>query len=508
MNAICRICFLMLLLAARAASAEPPPATVYSALWGQRGEKWQAAGRLPDFSFAGYRRGEAPLPSRDATASVKDYGAMGDGVTDDTRAFQRALREAAGQTIRVPAGTYLISDILEITASGTVLRGDDRERSRLRFGRPLNEIRPNVGATTSGRPTSNYSWSGGFIWVRGKLANQTLASVESPAPRGSDRLKLSSVAKLRAGDEIRLMMKDDAEQSLATYLYQGDPGPIENLKNTTVSFAARVRNIDAQADVIELDRPLSTEVQLRWSPRIYASASSVEEVGIERLGFEFPNTRYQGHFTEVGYNAIAMSGVRNCWIREIHIHNCDSGIFIGGMNTTLGRVLFTSEREVERSRRATGHHGITLGGQDNLLSDFDYQTRFMHDITLTRGSSGNVVMRGKGLDLCFDHHCYAPYANLFTDIDLGEGTRMLQSGGGAALGRHSAGWETFWGIRARKPQSWPKGWGPDKMNLVGIPSHDSAVTEPDGRWFEPLEPASLSPRNLYEAQLARRLRSD
>jgi hypothetical protein len=476
-------------------------------LWGDSGEKWQEAGRLPDFSYAGYRRGEAPLPSSDATACVKDFGAVGDGVADDTQAFQRALREAAGKTIRVPAGTYLIADILEIVASGTVLRGDDRQVSRLRFNRPLSEIRPNWGATTGGRRTSNYSWSGGFIWVRGNLADQPLATVKSPARRGSCQLKLSTVSEIREGDEIALLMKDDGEQSLAVHLYQGDPGPIENLESrTTVRLAARVLSVDAQESSIELDRPLSTDVKLDWSPRICRSTSSVEEVGIERLSFEFPNTPYEGHFTEVGYNAIALSGTRNCWIRDIHIHNCDSGIFVSGTGSTITQILFTSERRIEPARRATGHHGIILGGQDNLLSDFDFQTRFMHDITVTRGSSGNVAMRGKGLDLCFDHHRYAAHANLFTDIDLGEGTRMFQSGGGAALGRHSAAWETFWAIRAKKPQSWPKGFGPDIMNLVGIPADEPAVTDPRGRWFEPLDPDSLSPRNLYEAQLARRLR--
>ena len=38
-------------------------------------------------------------------------------------------------------------------------------------------------------------------------------------------------------------------------------------------------------------------------------------------------------------------------------------------------------------------------------------------------SAGNVVAGGRGLDLCFDHHKYAPHANLFTDLDLGQGSR-------------------------------------------------------------------------------------
>ena len=33
----------------------------YSRLWGERGERWSADSRLPDFSYAGYRRGERQL---------------------------------------------------------------------------------------------------------------------------------------------------------------------------------------------------------------------------------------------------------------------------------------------------------------------------------------------------------------------------------------------------------------------------------------------------------------
>ncbi|UCF33898.1 MAG: hypothetical protein JSV78_01045, partial [Phycisphaerales bacterium] len=297
------------------------------------------------------------------------------------------------------------------------------------------------------------------------------------------------------------------QQSLATYLYASDPGPIKNLKGRArVSFLCRITSIDTAKRRIEFDRPLRTDVRLEWKPRLYSASSSVEEVGIQDLTFEFPVTPYKGHFTEVGYNAVAMRGVRNCWISTVEIRNADSGMFISGTNTTLRSITITSNRPHERSRLATGHHGITLGGQDNVLDQFHFQTRFMHDITVTGGSSGNVAMNGRGVDICFDHHRYAPHANLFTDIDLGRGTRMFQSGGGAALGRHCAAWETFWCIRAERGQTWPTGWGPNLMNFIAVQPGQASVTDADGRWFEAIDPGRVSPRNLYKAQLQRRLK--
>jgi len=56
------------------------------------------------------------------TPTVKDFGAKGDGVTNDTAAFNAAL--LAGTCIRVPAGTYILNGTVNITRSGQKLIGD------------------------------------------------------------------------------------------------------------------------------------------------------------------------------------------------------------------------------------------------------------------------------------------------------------------------------------------------------------------------------------------------
>lgn len=502
-SAATALCLVAVLV--NAASATEP---LISELWGRAGEKWTAESRLPDFSWAGYHQGKKPLPTLKPDCSVKDFGAVGDGKTNDTKAFQKAIAQSAGKTILVPPGTYVITDFLTFDTTGTSLKGAGSRQSVLKFPKPLNEVKPNWGATTSGARTSNYSWSGGFITISGSTPDKTLASVTADAKRGALSLSVSDVSGLQVGDEFRLQMADTKQQTLARYLYADDPGPIEKLgSRTRVSFIARIVNIDEAAKRIDFDRPLRTDVRREWKPRISSAASTVEEVGIEDLGFEFPEEPYKGHFTELGYNAMAFSGVRNCWARNLWIHNSDSGIFVRGANVTLSGIEFDSERAPERSRKATGHHGITLSGQDNLLTGFEFRTHFMHDITVTHGSAGNVAADGSGVDLCFDHHRYANHANLFTDIDLGEGTRMFQSGGGSALGRHSGAWETFWNIRSRQPQTWPKGWGPDLMNMVGVSSSAAAITDVKGRWFEPLKNRQLKPANLYQAQLTKRKES-
>ena len=74
-----------------------------------------------------------PIPDTGGEAiDVKTYGAVGDGVTDDTAAFDAALKslaDAGGGTCLVPKGTYLISasGITSRVKSGVHLVGEGHE---------------------------------------------------------------------------------------------------------------------------------------------------------------------------------------------------------------------------------------------------------------------------------------------------------------------------------------------------------------------------------------------
>ncbi len=111
-------------------------AVVLSELWGSDGNQYKPD-RLPDFSYAGalpgcvqpqhrplaprkppsayklfacpiatagYAAGEAPLPTLQPTASVRAFGAKGDGVTDDTPALLAAIQSTQKGVIHIPAG--------------------------------------------------------------------------------------------------------------------------------------------------------------------------------------------------------------------------------------------------------------------------------------------------------------------------------------------------------------------------------------------------------------------
>ena len=475
-----------------------------SALWGRNGEAWDPAGRLPDVSYAGYACGERPIPKIPEAANVRDFGAKGDGTTDDSAAFLAAIAKTKQGAIFVPAGRYRITRILEINKPGIVLRGEGPDRSILVCPVPLNEIKPDWSATTTGQRTSHYSWSGGIVWFQGGDTGKRIGRCATPAKRGDHELEIEGDASsLSPGNWIQIAVKDDAERSLLTHLYSGDPGKLSKIAPATHSttFVSRVTKITGQT--LTLERSLRIDLRPEWKPQVSAWLPTVTNSGIEDLGFEFPERKYEGHFSELGFNAVAFTDVSDCWARNLVITNSDSGFFAAGRFCTVEGVRFQMVNVVENGG-VFGHHGIELSGHDNLFTRFDIRQRFIHDITVERGA-GNVSSSGSGIDLSFDHHKRAPYDNVFTDLDLGAGTRMWTCGGGADLGRHCAARGTFWNIRAKSGQKYPEDFGPASMNLVALETREKSETEINGRWFEAIPPASIQPANIYQAQLRKRL---
>lgn len=79
------------------------------------------AGVAASAALTGASRPAIAAGSRNSP-NVYDFGAVGDGVTDDSAAFSRALQYAAANTVMVtvPAGVYGISNTITFVSQGNV----------------------------------------------------------------------------------------------------------------------------------------------------------------------------------------------------------------------------------------------------------------------------------------------------------------------------------------------------------------------------------------------------
>lgn len=475
-----------------------------SSLWGSTGELWSPGSRLSDFSHAGYFSGVRDLPRYPVLTSVRDHGAKGDGITDDTAAFREALGSVRERgAVLVPAGRYLISDVVEIKRSGVVLRGEGPDTSVLVLPKPLSEIHPraNVDAVKSA-----YSFSGGFLSMRGSDEGARLGEVTEPAKRGDSVLVLVSTNIPKPGERIRLVMQDPPDHSLLRHLHGDllDPGrDTSNLKQP-VDWAAMVMSIEGNR--IHLDRPLRVDVKPEWKPEIFLSAPTLKESGIEDLGLEFPGVPKQPHLKEVGYNAIELKGAVDCWIRNVTVTDADNGVIMA--SSRFCTVQGFTTRAAKRSG-LTGHHALWATGrtQDSLFVGFRFDTTYVHDLTVEGFANGNVFASGSGVAINCDHHRNAPYDNLFTDLDVGNPRRLFESSGREDRGPHSGARTTFWSLRGTgtfppiPPASdWPL------INVIGFGDYPTSK-DPSGPWVEPGN-GHLSPVNLWKGQVKRRRKGE
>lgn len=488
-----------------------------SSLWGRNGELHDPAGRLIDYSYAGYRGGGIALPTRyAATRNARDFGAAGDGVTDDTEAIQSALRAveadaAAGMqpaALILPAGEYVVKDVLRITQSGVVIKGAGQGETTLRFPRSLTNI---LGAGSSTSGNSVWGASGGLIWIEGPIRTpEKLAHITFQEQRGDRTISLSSTAGLSVGQRVRLILEDDDDGTLLRHLHDDYMSGGTGLKPEERAFDGFITRIAAiNGNSVTLERHLPVDIRPEWQPRIDAFNPELSEIGVEGISMVFPDLRLQPHHSELGYNGIAMSGLADSWIRDVRIHNADSAILIANdcSTITVTDVSLTNFG----SGRANGdgyygHHGMTAEhSSDILYTRFHVQGKWRHAIDVDR-AFGTVFSDGGGTDLNMGHHRRAPFSNLFTNLDLGQATVPYLNSGRTDRGPHSAAFSTFWNIRGDRDFGLPTDadMGPS-LTFVGV---QGAGTIPRGadNWFvERIAPGSLTPQNLHAAQLALRL---
>jgi parallel beta-helix repeat protein len=78
-----------------------------------------------------------------ATVNVRDYGAQGDGIANDTAALNSASRAAcaASEDVHIPAGTYLVNSLATLKGCGITFYGDGASSTILKL---LRAARPSM----------------------------------------------------------------------------------------------------------------------------------------------------------------------------------------------------------------------------------------------------------------------------------------------------------------------------------------------------------------------------
>lgn len=446
---------------------------------------------LPDFSYAGYRNGAAEIPTAMGTVvKVDEFGAVADDGIDDSKAILDALSHAhslAGPVVvRFGPGRYRVSEVLKIGRSDFVLQGSGSGEggTTLYFPRPLNqvdksssldELREYIVKLNKRQKEpdlnlddyfSEYSWSGGFIWIQKPGTRpapylekydpkiQKLAQIRSGV-RGSTRVTVADTTSLGAGDIVQIQWINNSGPGapIIKALY----GPaFESAGSHHWSFPARplvrqtsrIESIDG--DIIVLASPLLHDAN-ESIPAQVASWEGLEHVGIEELHLEFPPSPYFGHHMERGYNGIYFTSAFDSWARNLRITNADSGILsYNSANLTYRDITTDGERNA--------HYGVHMGNVHNVLAEnIIVMNPVLHSLTFNTQSTKCVYKNALVLlTPTLDQHAGANHQNLYDNVTLHMRARRSEDGPVAVVFNGSGagywqpghgGFNTTWNLR-------------------------------------------------------------
>ena len=177
-----------------------------------------------------------------------------------------------------------------------------------------------------------------------------------------------------------------------------------------VRQTSRVLSVDGRT--VQLADPLLHDVNASIPAQI-AAWDGLQQVGIEDLHLQFPDSPFFGHHMERGYNAIYFTSAFDSWARSIRITNADSGILsYNSANLTFKNIIS------DGTRRA--HYAVHLGNVHNVLAEnVVVMNPVLHSLTFNTQSTKCVYKNAEVfVTPTLDQHAGSNHQNLFDNVTL------------------------------------------------------------------------------------------
>jgi hypothetical protein len=268
--------------------------------------------RIVDFSYAGYRAGEEPIPDVLVVLTISPVGG------DNTNHIQNAINTVAGMplvdghrgAILLKSGTYPVNGIIYIHTDGIVLRGVGQGNTlndTIILGTGTNR-RKELGIIVIKSNTSLNRKEGG--------TEQNIVSEFIPA--GSRSLEVEDASMYSVGGYMVIEHQSTHEWLMAVNYgntYGDTAGEWGDSRSEDMFFHGTITAIDGNK--IKLDTPIYHELDRSLAQAtIYRHPGTgiVEECGVENLRVAIDNNG--GTDESHSWDAVHFIGARNCWAKD------------------------------------------------------------------------------------------------------------------------------------------------------------------------------------------------
>lgn len=317
-----------------------------------------------DYSTCGYHASEQAIPNVSAVYTIPVSNPEYIQAAINKLASQKPNKQGFRGAIILQAGEYHITEPIRISASGIVIRGVGKGKTKI--------IKEGVD-----RGAAIYIEGGNSV-----LDKQTAMITDSKVKAGSTSFNIASVENLKAGDRIAITRPCTKEWILSLKMndfgggldYTGwKPGDIEIVWHRTIT--------NISGNQITIDSPVTTTLDSQWGQSFVqkiTSSAAVSECGVENLTIESAPDAGGNNITgeDHCWEGVWMENAKDCWVRSVDfsglagsavnlqrntqritVEDCiaDNPLSeIGGWR----RCVFTTRGEQNLFQRCISRHGI------------------------------------------------------------------------------------------------------------------------------------------------------
>ncbi len=450
--------------------------------------------RIPDFSYAGYMGGDKAIPMADVKVLVPVL--TGDATLRIQSALNYVAKLPIGKdglrgAVLLEKGTYNVSGVLKINASGVVLRGSGMGTGgTLILASGLDRI----GVIR-------------LLGINNRSKETEISIKDNYVPVNATQFTVSDASSFKIGDQI-IIKRPSPKNWIDDIKTDHFGGGITSLgwkpNQRDIFWDRKVKAINGNQ--LTIDAPITTALEAKYQGGTvskYAWEGRIHQTGVENLRIQSTYNKANPKDEYHRWNAISIENTSDSWVRQVvfeHFAGSAVSILESGNRITVEDCKSLSPvSEIAGERRNT----FLTSGQQTLFQRI-YAEYGMHDFAVGYCAPGpNAFVQCESYQPFGFSGTIDSWASgvLFDIVNVdGQALSYLNRGQDGQGAGWSAANSVFWQCSAARVDNYRP---PTAQNWA---FGTWAQFAGDGYWDMSNE--QIQPRSLYYAQLKDRIGSD